>query len=106
MEDLKRFINEIIEDKNTMHGTSYQETLTEIKKTISEIEEELQEQLKEELQEHLFYTTSLYNEWLEVTGEKRGISYGELAYLEELDDAELEKLDNELIEEIERVKKA
>ena len=42
----------------------------------------------------------LYNEWLEKT-EKRNISYGEIAYIENLTDKELNEMYEELLEELE-----
>lgn len=104
MEDLKRIINEIIEDKNTMHGTSYQETLKEIKKTIEEIEKEYQEQEQEERREKILYINSIYDEYLQKI-EKRGLSYGELSYIENLSVEELEELENEILKELEKLEK-
>ena len=43
---------------------------------------------------------SLYNDWLENT-EKRNISYGEIAYIENLTDKELNEMYEELLEELE-----
>lgn len=57
---------------------------------------------EKERQEHLFYTNNLYDEYLQKT-EKRGASYGELAYIESLTSAELDELDTALIEELEKL---
>lgn len=65
--------------------------------------EEYQEEL-EERQEKIFYINSIYDEYLQKT-EKRGLSYGELAYIEGLNDKELEELENEILKELEKEEK-
>lgn len=50
-----------------------------------------------ERQELEFEVGSLYNEYLEDT-DKRGTSYGEIAYIQDLSDEELMDMYNELLE--------
>ena len=58
----------------------------------------------EEKQERLIYLESLYDEYLQKT-EKRGLSYGELSYIENLSDKELEELESEILKELEKEEK-
>ena len=54
------------------------------------------DELKEE---YLLHITSIYDEYLMRT-EKRGISYGELAYLQSLDIDSLQEIENEIFESL------
>ena len=55
---------------------------------------------KEELNEYLLEVQSKYDEYLMKT-ENRGISYGELAYLQDLSKEQLEEFEKELDKELE-----
>ena len=54
----------------------------------------------EELEEKRQYIISLYDELLMKT-ENRGVSYGELAYINNLTQDELEEIEKEILEELE-----
>lgn len=56
---------------------------------------------KEEINEYLLEVQSKYDEYLMKT-ENRGISYGELAYLQSLDKEQLEEFEKELDKELEK----
>jgi DNA polymerase I-like protein with 3'-5' exonuclease and polymerase domains len=64
------------------------------------IKQEKQE--KEELNEHLIEIESKYDEYLMKT-ENRGMSYGELAYLQNLSKEELEEFERALYEKLEEL---
>lgn len=51
-------------------------------------------------EEYLLYIQNLYDEYLMKT-EKRRISYGELAYIQNLSMKELKKMEEELIKDLE-----
>lgn len=51
------------------------------------------------LEEYRMYVENLYNEYLEKT-ENRNTSYGELAYIEGLNEKELDDMENELLKEL------
>lgn len=53
-----------------------------------------------ELEEFRLEVERLYNEWLEKT-EKRNTSYGELLYIEGLNEKDLNDMYEELLEELE-----
>jgi len=55
---------------------------------------------KQEKMEYNLHIQMLYDEWLMKT-EKRGISWGEVAYIQGLSQKELNKLETELYEELE-----
>ena len=55
---------------------------------------------KQEKMEYNLHIQMLYDEWLRKT-EKRGISYGEIAYIQGLSKKELNDLETELYEELE-----
>lgn len=55
---------------------------------------------KEELQDFKMEIERLYNEYLEKT-ENRNTSYGELIYIDNLNEKELNEMYNELLEELE-----
>lgn len=57
---------------------------------------------EDEKNERLLYIQSLYDEWLQKT-EKRGISYGEIAHIQGLNDGELDEIEKELLKELERL---
>lgn len=50
------------------------------------------------MEEYISYIQNKYDEYLMKT-ENRGISYGELAYIQNLDEKELKELEEELEEE-------
>ena len=54
----------------------------------------MNDELKVEFLQHI---TSIYDDYLMRT-EKRGISYGELAYLQSLDIDSLQEIENEILE--------
>lgn len=54
---------------------------------------------KEELEEYRLYVQQRYDEYLQAT-EKRGASYGEIAYIESLSEEELGDLCAEIDEEL------
>lgn len=58
---------------------------------------------KQEKQEYIMHVENLYDTLMNIK-EERGISYGEIAYVESLKKKELEKLEEEIIEELERIK--
>lgn len=58
---------------------------------------------KQEKQEYIMHIENLYDALVNIQ-EQRGISYGEIAYVESLKKKELEKLEEEIIEELERIK--
>jgi len=58
---------------------------------------------KQEKQEYIMYLENLYDTLMNIK-EERNISYGEIAYIESLDKKGLEDLENEIIEELERIK--
>lgn len=53
-----------------------------------------------ELEEFRFEVERLYNEWLEKT-EKRNTSYGELLYIQDLNEKDLNDMYEELLKELE-----
>lgn len=53
----------------------------------------------DEFNEYLFYVQSRYDEYLQKT-ENRGMSYGELTYLQSLSKEQLEEFEKELDEEL------
>lgn len=58
---------------------------------------------KQEKQEYIMHVENLYDTLMNIK-EERGISYGEIAYVESLKKKELEELEEEIIEELERIK--
>lgn len=58
---------------------------------------------KQEKQEYIMHIENLYDALMNIK-EERGISYGEIAYVESLKKKELEELEEEIIEELERIK--
>lgn len=54
---------------------------------------------KQELEEFRLEVNRLYDEYLMKT-EKRGVSYGELVYIQELKEKELNNMYNELLDEL------
>lgn len=54
----------------------------------------------EEREEYIMYIQNLYNEWIEKE-ENRNISYGELAYIQDLNDKDLKDMEQELLQELE-----
>lgn len=60
------------------------------------------EKIESFTKEKIFYINSIYDEYLQKT-EKRGLSWGELAYIEGLNDKELEELENEILKELEKM---
>lgn len=58
---------------------------------------------KEDFEEYQLYIISLYDEYIYTT-EKRGASYGEIAYLQNLKEQELEELESEILKELEKTK--
>lgn len=56
-----------------------------------------------ELEEFRFEVETRYNEWLEKT-ENRNTSYGELAYIESLNEKQLNEIYEELLNELEELK--
>lgn len=57
---------------------------------------------KEELEEYRLYVQSRYDEYLQAT-EKRGASWGEVAYIEGLSEKELDDMCAELDEELKKL---
>lgn len=57
---------------------------------------------KEELEEYRLYVQSRYDEYIQAT-EKRGASYGEVAYIEGLNEKELDDMCAELDEELKKL---
>ena len=57
---------------------------------------------KEELEEYRLYVQSRYDEYIQAT-EKRGASYGEVAYIEGLSEKELDDMCAELDEELKKL---
>lgn len=55
---------------------------------------------KQERQEYIMQIQNMYDEYLMKT-KKRGISYGEIAYIQDLKKKDLDALYNELYEELE-----
>lgn len=72
------------------------------KEKIYKLDGEEYQEVSEERQEKIFYINSIYDEYLQKT-EKRGLSYGELSYIENLNDEELEELENEILKELEKM---
>lgn len=62
--------------------------------------ENIIEQEREELNEYLLEVVNKYDEYLQKT-ENRGMSYGELAYLQDLSREQLEEFEKELDKELE-----
>lgn len=58
---------------------------------------------KQEKQEYIMHVENLYDALVNIQ-EQRNISYGEIAYVESLKKKELEELEEEIIEELERIK--
>ena len=58
---------------------------------------------KQEKQEYIMHIENLYDTLMNIK-EERGISYGELYHIENLKMKELKDLENELYEELERIK--
>lgn len=54
----------------------------------------------EDREEYIMYIQNLYNEWIEKE-ENRNISYGELAYIQDLNDKDLKDMEQELLQELE-----
>lgn len=52
-----------------------------------------------EKEEYLLYIENLYDEYLQRT-EKRGISYGELSYIQNLNKKQLQELEKELYKQL------
>ena len=57
---------------------------------------------KEELEEYRLYVQSRYDEYIQAT-EKRGASWGEVAYIEGLNEKELDDMCAELDEELKKL---
>lgn len=57
---------------------------------------------KEELEEYRLYVQSRYDEYIQAT-EKRGASWGEVAYIEGLSEKELDDMCAELDEELKKL---
>lgn len=57
---------------------------------------------KEELEEYRLYVQSRYDEYIQAT-EKRGASWGEVAYIEGLSEKELDNMCAELDEELKKL---
>ena len=74
------------------------------KEKIYTLDGEEYQEGSEERQEKIFYINSIYDEYLQKT-EKRGLSYGEQSYIENLNDEELEELENEIQKELEKLEK-
>ena len=74
------------------------------KEKIYTLDGEEYQEGSEERQEKIFYINSIYDEYLQKT-EKRGLSYGELSYIENLNAEELEELENEIQKELEKLEK-
>lgn len=55
-------------------------------------------------EEYLLYIQNLYDEYL-IKTEKRGISYGEIVYIQNLSMKELKKMEEELLQELESEEK-
>ena len=55
------------------------------------------------MNDYILYVQNKYDEYLMKT-EKRGASYGELAYIQNLNEKELEELEEEICEELEESK--
>lgn len=51
------------------------------------------------MEEHLLYVQSIYDELMQKK-ENRGISYGELVYLQDLNEKKLNEIENEILEEL------
>ena len=82
-----------------MLGELNKEQLKSIINNIESMIENIEEEENEEKEGLLQETISLYDEYLQET-EKRGVSYGELAYLQGLTLESLQELKNELEREI------
>ena len=59
---------------------------------------------KEEKQEYIMHIESLYDTLMNIK-EERDISYGEIAHIESLGMKQLQDMENEIYEELERIKK-
>lgn len=57
---------------------------------------------KQKKQEYIMYVEKLYDALMSVK-EERGISYGEMAYVESLNKKGLKDLEEEIFEELERI---
>lgn len=82
-----------------MLGELNKEQLKNIINNIETMIENIEEEENEEKEGLLQEVTSLYDEYLQET-EKRGVSYGELAYLQGLTLESLQEFKNELEREI------
>ena len=57
------------------------------------------------MQDYVLHVLSIYDEWLYNT-EKRGASYGEIAYIQNLNKKELKELEKEILKELEKMEGA
>ena len=101
---LKDYIIKEIEDNKSKYDIDYLKSIESIEEQLQEIKEEYKntiEEEQEEEQEHKLYVQTLYDELLQHE-EKRNISYGEIAYIQDLNENELEKLEEEIITNLQK----